>query len=125
MRFLPFFLLLALPACTDPDPAPAPPTAAPPAAERPATAVSPVIIDVRTPAEYDAGHVAGAVLIPHEQIGERIAAVVADKGTPIALYCASGRRAGIAQQTLHAMGYTNVENVGGLDQARARFEPQP
>jgi phage shock protein E len=84
-----------------------------------------VIIDVRTQAEYDADHLDGAVLISHEQIGEHIAAVVADKGAPIALYCASGRRAELARQTLHAMGYTHVENMGGLEEARARFEPQP
>lgn len=121
MRLLLPGLLLALSACTTPDPPPASPTpaAVAPAAERP------VIIDVRTQAEYDADHLAGAVLIPHEQIVERIAAVVADKATPVALYCASGRRAELARQTLHAMGYTQVENVGGLEEARARFEPQP
>lgn len=124
MRLLLPGLLLALSASTPPDPPPASPPPTPPPPTRVATE-RPVIIDVRTQAEYDAGHLDGAVLIPHEQIGERIAAVVANKAMPIALYCARGRRAGLARQTLHAMGYTHVENVGGLEEARTRFEPQP
>jgi phage shock protein E len=37
----------------------------------------------------------------------------------IYLYCGSGRRAGIAQESLQASGYTNVTNIGGLDEAMA------
>jgi phage shock protein E len=40
------------------------------------------------------------------------------KGTPIYLYCAVGGRAEKARQSLQALGYTNVTNVGGLDNAR-------
>lgn len=73
-----------------------------------------VVIDVRTEAEYDAGHVAGAVLIPHDTIGEKIGQHVKDKARPIVVYCRSGRRAGAALKTLKQMGYTNARSGGGL-----------
>lgn len=76
------------------------------------------VIDVRTPEEYAAGHVDGAILIPHSQIGDRIAGVVADKSAPLVLYCRSGRRAEMAAEVLRMQGYTRVQNLGGLDAAR-------
>jgi len=76
------------------------------------------IIDVRTEKEWNAGHIDGAVLIPHEQIGQRIGSVIADKSAPIALYCRTGRRSGIAMEALKKLGYTDVVNYGGLEQAR-------
>lgn len=87
-----------------------------------ATELAPVggryIIDVRTLEEWNAGHIDGAVLIPYDQIGGRIGSVVADKGAPIAVYCRTGRRSGIAMETLQKLGYTDVVNYGGLEQAR-------
>ncbi len=76
------------------------------------------IVDVRTAEEWNAGHIDGAVLIPHEQVGDRIGSVIADKGAPIAVYCRTGRRSGIAMETLQKLGYTDVVNYGGLEQAR-------
>jgi len=84
----------------------------------------PLIIDVRSQAEWDAGHLDGAILIPHTQIGDRIAQVAPDKAQPIFLHCRSGRRTGAALATLERLGYTNVENVGTLADARKRF-PTP
>ena len=75
------------------------------------------VIDVRTPTEWDAAHVAGAVLIPHAEIGARIESVVPARDAPISLYCGSGKRAGKALETLKAMGYTDLENLGGLEDA--------
>lgn len=76
-----------------------------------------VIIDVRTPSEWNAGHLQDAILIPLDVITKEITNKVKDKNTPIALYCRSGRRSGIATQQLKQMGYTNVENYGGFNQA--------
>jgi phage shock protein E len=70
-------------------------------------------IDVRSAAEYQAGHLSQAVNIPHIEIAERITEVAADKKTAIKLYCGSGRRAGIAQWELESMGYFNTSNEGG------------
>jgi len=82
-----------------------------------AAAEDPLWIDVRTAQEFSDGHVTEAVNIPYEEIGERIESVAPDKDTTIYLYCHSGRRAGIAKETLDDLGYTQVTNVGGLDEA--------
>jgi phage shock protein E len=79
--------------------------------------VKPVIIDVRTETEWNNGHIEGAILIPYETIGERIGTVVKDKFNRIYLYCRSGRRSGIAKETLEKMGYKDVLNLGSLEDA--------
>ncbi|WP_072282079.1 rhodanese-like domain-containing protein [Rappaport israeli] len=71
-----------------------------------------VWIDVRTSEEFEQGHLPQAINISHEEIGEQIEQVVADKSTPIHLYCRSGRRAELARQVLESMGYVNVINHG-------------
>ena len=78
-----------------------------------------VWIDVRTPAEYEQGHLEQARLIPFDGIQAGVAGMQLAKDTPIFLYCAVGGRAEKARQSLLAQGYTNVVNVGGLDDARA------
>ena len=75
-------------------------------------------IDVRSAEEYSTGHVEGAPNIPHDVIGEKIASVQPDKDAEIHVYCRSGRRAGIAKETLEGMGYTNVTNAGGYDDVK-------
>ncbi|TCS38744.1 rhodanese-like domain-containing protein [Reinekea marinisedimentorum] len=78
-----------------------------------------VLIDTRTENEFNAGHIEGAELIPYDEIAMQIASIAEDKSTPILLYCRSGRRAGVAEQALQSLGYTNVRNLGGIDQAKA------
>src|SRR3546814_10786784 len=51
----------------------------------------PLVLDVRTQAEFDAGHVPGAVLIPHDQLAQRLDEVPVDR--EVVVYCHSGRRA--------------------------------
>jgi rhodanese-related sulfurtransferase len=72
------------------------------------------LVDVRTPAEYDAGHIKGAKLIPVDEIANRAASELPDKSASILLYCRTGIRAGNAAQTLAGMGYTKVYNFGGI-----------
>jgi phage shock protein E len=84
-------------------------------AEVPADAVW---IDVRTPAEYQEGHLPGATLIPYDGIEKGIAALNLTRDTPIYLYCAVGGRAEIARKRLEILNYSRVTNVGGLDDAR-------
>lgn len=91
-------------------------------AELPANAVW---IDVRTPAEYDAGHLPGATLIPYDGIEKGIKALDLGKDTPIYLYCAAGGRAEKARQQLLRMEYTNVTNAGGLADARELLTSDP
>lgn len=63
-----------------------------------------VIIDVRTEQEWRAGHLEGAILIPHYRIGQEIAGVVPDKKTRVYLYCRTGRRTGLAFDVLKKAG---------------------
>jgi phage shock protein E len=72
-----------------------------------------LLVDVRTQAEYNAGHLPGALLIPYTQIADSIGAIAPDKNRVIVLYCRSGRRSGIAEQTLIDLGYINAVNGGG------------
>jgi phage shock protein E len=79
-------------------------------------------IDVRTPDEFSEKHVPEALNIPYDQIGSEIAALQLKKDQQIYLYCGSGRRAGLAKETLDKLGYTRVVNIGGLDDALAEAE---
>ncbi|MGE3298705.1 MAG: rhodanese-like domain-containing protein [Porticoccaceae bacterium] len=58
----------------------------------------PLVIDVRTQAEFDAGHIPGAVLIPHDQLAQRLDEVPADR--EVVVYCHSGHRATLAERLL-------------------------
>ena len=78
------------------------------------TGRSPLWIDVRTSAEYETGHLPGALNIGFEQIGARISTIAVAKDAPIIVYCKSGRRSGFAKQTLEKLGYSNVVNAGGI-----------
>lgn len=89
----------------------------------PATPPQPLIIDVRSADEYQQSHIRQAVNIPYDQIASRIAALAPAHDTPIVLYCHSGRRAGIAEQTLHQLGYSHVENKGGLSDMQRNGYP--
>lgn len=73
-----------------------------------------LLVDVRTPLEFDTGHVAGAINIPLDQLAQRLSDFGADKNREIVLYCKSGARAGMAQQALASAGYTRVFNSGGF-----------
>lgn len=74
-------------------------------------------IDVRSADEYRAGHVAQAVNIPHTEISSRTDELPVAKDGLIYVYCRSGRRSGLAQESLEQAGYTNVVNLGGLEDA--------
>lgn len=77
-----------------------------------------IVIDVRTASEYADGHLEDALNMPHARIAALMEERDIDKDTPIEVYCASGRRAGIAKKTLEEMGYTRVENIGGYPDLR-------
>lgn len=72
-------------------------------------------VDVRTVEEFNAGHIEGATHIPFEEIATRISEVTTDKNATIHLYCRSGRRSGIAQETLQNLGFKNAINEGGYE----------
>ena len=73
-----------------------------------------VILDVRTQDEFNAGHIAGAILIPNETILDEQPALLPDLDAEILVYCRSGNRSAQAAKKLIAMGYTNVYDFGGI-----------
>jgi rhodanese-related sulfurtransferase len=70
---------------------------------------NPLLIDVRSNDEFMAGHLPQSINIPFDKI-ESIASFSDDKSQIILLYCRSGRRAEIAEQTLKKLGYNNIYN---------------
>lgn len=80
-----------------------------------ATAGAPLVLDVRTPEEYAAGHLPGARLIPHDQLATRLAELAAarDKDREVIVYCRSGRRAALAIDTLKRAGFSRVGHLQG------------
>ena len=74
-----------------------------------------VLLDVRTQEEFNAGHIAGAILLPYDEINVKAATVLPDKEKEIVLYCRSGRRSAIAKKALVELGYKDVEDFGGIN----------
>jgi len=71
----------------------------------------PAVIDVRSPREYEAGHLDGALNIPVEQMRDRLANVPASR--PVAVHCGVGYRSYLAQRILINPGRSNVRNILG------------
>jgi rhodanese-related sulfurtransferase len=70
------------------------------------------IVDVRTPQEFQAGHVVGSIHIPLQEIPKRMDELRA-LATPLVLCCARGIRSGQAVAYLQQRGFTDVHNGGG------------
>jgi len=93
---------------------------------KPGTA--PIILDIRTIAEFCQGHLCGATIIPtqlpplskrekqtlKEQLWYILAKQNASKTHPILVYCKKGVRANIAKQIIRSMGFRNVISLGGV-----------
>jgi phage shock protein E len=71
------------------------------------------VIDVRTPAEFAAGHVDGAVNIDVEGATFQADIGTLDKNGTYAVYCHSGRRSALATDAMSQAGFTNVYNLNG------------
>lgn len=76
-----------------------------------------LVIDVRSPDEFNAGHLPGAINLPLGELSRDIAGRVPDKDQVLLLHCLSGARSGIARQQLKRMGYRNVFNLGSYGRA--------
>lgn len=85
--------------------------------DRIAAGGAPLILDVRSPAEFEAGHIAGAINIPHDQLTQRISELGISPSDEVVVHCQSGRRAGMAEAALREAGYTNVRDLSGHMQA--------
>ena len=70
-----------------------------------------LLVDVRSPQEYQEGHLKGAKLIPEYEIMKTCRYELKDKNAVIILYCSTGSRSKKAQRKLEKMGYQNVYNL--------------
>lgn len=107
-----FFLILGLltmNACSGGDQH----TSLAPAAFQQAIAPQVQLIDVRTPAEFAEGHLAGARNLDWTSGALESAMAGLDKQTPVLLYCASGRRSAAARKAMQDAGFTDVKDLDG------------
>jgi sulfur-carrier protein adenylyltransferase/sulfurtransferase len=73
----------------------------------------PAFIDVRERAEWDEGHIPGALHVPRGHLESRIESAVPDRSRPLVLYCASGSRSAFATKTLDELGYESIVSLAG------------
>ena len=72
-----------------------------------------VLLDVRTPQEYQTGHISGSQNFPLQMLRQS-GASIGDLNTPVFIYCQSGARSRQALVILKQMGYHNCQNIGGI-----------
>lgn len=76
-----------------------------------------VILDVRTPEEFVEGHLAGAqnIDVSADDFDERVTQL--DTDAQVVVYCRSGNRSAEAVERMEGLGFTNLTDAGGLQQA--------
>ena len=74
-----------------------------------------VVIDVRTPEEYAAGHINGAVNYDYysDDVEDNLEENLTDKSKPYIVYCRSGKRSLYSAQIMEELGYKDVTNLDG------------
>ena len=80
-----------------------------------------VLLDVRTPEEYSEGHIPESKNVPLQTL-DKVEAVVENKDTELFVYCYSGARSRQAAMILGQMGYTKINNIGGISSYRGKVE---
>jgi len=73
-----------------------------------------LIVDVRSQAEFETGHIEGAIVLPDSDIRGKAAQIIPSKDQIILVYCRSGARSQAAARTLIDMGYQQVYDFGGI-----------
>ena len=73
-----------------------------------------IILDVRRPDEFAAGHIPNAINVPNESISTDEIPELPDKDQLIMVYCRSGRRSKEASEKLVKLEYTNIVEFGGI-----------
>merc|ERR1712150_87016 len=90
-----------------------------------------LLLDVRTPREFQEGSLPNSLLVPHHTILEPwgkgvdrvLEAVEWNRDAPIAAYCRTGRRSGLAEVELDACGFTNVQNWVNIETIMRGVKP--
>jgi|TARA_B000000565_G_scaffold229691_1_gene187596 phage shock protein E len=81
-----------------------------------------LIIDVRTDNEWNNGYIENAKHIPISELKKRLSEIQAFKDQPVFTYCAAGKRAERAKNLLIENGFTNVTNLGGIQDASTKLD---
>jgi phage shock protein E len=76
-----------------------------------------LVIDVRSPNEFDSGHIMQAFNMPLDRIEVLAPSALRDKNKVLLLHCTSGIRSNVAKKRLLDLGYKNVFNLGSYDRA--------
>lgn len=72
-----------------------------------------LVVDVRSTEEFAAGHVPGAINLPHDTLTGSEPVLKDWKQKPVVVYCKSGRRSAIAAEVLEKQGFTQLEHLTG------------
>ena len=78
-----------------------------------------VIVDVRTPAEYQGGHIKGSINVPLQSLQGSLGKI--PKNKTVITCCASGMRSASAKSILKSNGYTSVHNGGGWSSLQSKL----
>lgn len=73
-----------------------------------------VLLDVRTKEEYQESHIPQSILLPLDELQDKIKNIVPDKNKTIVVYCRSGVRSNIACEILKELNYLETYDLGGI-----------
>lgn len=82
-------------------------------ADRLSSGQAPLVLDVRSEREFAAGHIPGALNIPHDQLASRLGELPTDRSSEIVVHCQSGKRAAAAEAVLADAGYSGWRDLSG------------
>lgn len=82
-----------------------------------------VVLDVRTPSEFEMGHIPHAINIPVEKLRENMH-LLANKQVSIIACCADGAKSWYAKNLLDSVGYSHVYDAGSWAKLQLRLQPQ-
>ena len=74
-----------------------------------------IIVDVRTPEEFNEGHIENAINLPVDEIEDKALEVLPDQKEIYLLYCRSGNRSAQAAKILESIGYEIIYDFGGIN----------
>lgn len=70
-----------------------------------------LILDTRSKAEYNAGHIEGAIVIPYNKLENNLAELEGYENKPILVYCRTGSRSAVAVNTLIENGFNKIYHM--------------
>jgi rhodanese-related sulfurtransferase len=84
-----------------------------------------VLLDVRTPEEFngETGHLAGALLIPVQELDNRVGELTKYRDRTIVVYCRTGHRSTRGAEILQSHGFKTMNMQGGITRWRAEHFP--